>query len=627
MQKIKKINWQKCFEIAWPYLIIIAAIFLLAEIQISNRQVILDIDTMFHYNRFNDIAEQFRTGHFSYFQGNYSFQQSGRIVNALYGPGFAYFNGFLVYLLGSWYNYQIVSYFILGILAGSGMYLLARKAKAGKLPAVMVAVLYINIGAIQAWFDHTNLTAWGAALAPFVFIEGINMVQDRQKPIRWIRLMLVMSLVGQTHLLSTLLLSLGLVPLAIIGFTKTPNKKQMLLDLVKAVGGTLLLTANVWGGLLLILKTNQIAPTFKHDLAFYALSINGLGTIRNAILGPTLFILLVQIVYAIITYKKSSLNLIVTVEGAIFLLMSSTMFPWEFLQENFKFLGNYLQFPHRLLTLAYPLLLLGIALSISQIEVKYSIISKIAICALGVIILENFGTNYARITQRSSFNSQAVYKVKSKKYYTSRNLYNRDKYYNYVKGLQDDYRANGINDIKGSRIYVQTATRGIYYKNTLDLDRVWNFTHDSQKRSKLFDAIIKVNPDYLPTYHQKVTGEDADYYYIQDVIKPRESGKFSYQVLSHGRLQLKWHSQTNKKQNLPLIMYKQSQLTLNGKVVSPKLSDIGTPLVTAKKGKNTAVLQFIVPLWFRILMGITVTSWLGLIGYGILQIKRRKMKA
>lgn len=625
MQRIKNIDWKKWLNASWPYLVIIAAVYLLAEIQISNRGMILDIDTMFHYNRFNDIAEQFRTGKFSYFQTNFGFQQSGRVINAMYGPLFAYFNGFLVFLLGSWYRYQVVSYFILGILAGSGMYLLARKAQAKKLPAVMVAVLYINIGGIQAWFDHTNLMAWGAALAPYVFIEGVNMIQDHDQPIRWVRLMIVMSIVGQTHLLSVLLLTVALVPFAIIGFIKTKYKKEMVIDLVKAVAGTFILTANVWGALLLILGTNNISPTLGHHLAAYALEISGYGTLRNTILGPTLFLLLVQIVYAILTYKKSLVNTTVTVEGGILLLLSSNLVPWAEIQDKFKFLANYLQFPHRLLIAAYPLILLGIAISISQLDKKYKTVQIVALCGVGMVILENFGTNYARIIQRTTFNHRAVYVVKSKKYYSGKNLYRQKKYYKHVFGLHGKYQANGIRNTKYGNIYVKTTTRGDYYKNTLDTGKVWRYTHYADQRGKLFSAIIKVNPDYLPTYHKKISAIKADYYYIQNVIKPWESGKFSYQVLNGGRLQLKWKAKRAGKITLPLVMYKQSQLSLNGKYVSPKLGYIGTPKVEQRKGKNVAVLQFKMPIWFGILLAITIISWLCLIIYGVYcWVKRMK---
>lgn len=50
------------------------------------KKVILGSDSVFHYNRFYEAAMQLKNGNFSYFLSLYGFQQSGRIVNALYGP-------------------------------------------------------------------------------------------------------------------------------------------------------------------------------------------------------------------------------------------------------------------------------------------------------------------------------------------------------------------------------------------------------------------------------------------------------------------------------------------------------------------------------------------------------------
>lgn len=623
MKYLKKVDWRNWLEKSWPYLVIIAATYLLLELQLNNRAVILDIDTLFHYNRFNDLAEQFRTGKISYFQSNFGFEQSGRVINALYGPFFAYINGFLVFILGSWYKYQLTSDFIICIIAGSGMYLLAQKCKANKLISTMIAVFYINIGGVQTWFDHTNLMGWGAAFAPFVFIEGVNMLQNEEKPVRWIRLMLIMSIVAQTHLLSTILFAIALIPFAIIAFVKTKYKKQLLISLAKAIVGTLFLTANVWGSLLLILKTNNISPTLSHQLASNALVIDGYGTLRNTILKTTLALIILQVVYTIFTWKKSSINLIVTLEGAVFLFLSSSIIPWKFIQNKAPFLTNYLQFPHRLLIAAYPLILLGISLTLTELK-DQSIIKKVAICMVGFAIIENYAANYSRLVQRTSFNHRTVYKVKSKKYYTGKNMYEQEKYYDLVHGLHGKYQANGIKNTDQGNLYVKVATRGHYYKNTLDLGEVWRITHYAVKRGELFSTIIKVNPDYLPTYHKKLLGAAVDYYYIEKVIKPYSSKKFSYQVLNGGKLKLEWNSKTDGNISLPIIMYRQSRLTLNGKVVDPKLGYIGTPTVKQSLGKNVAILQFISPIWFKILFMLTIVSWGLLLGYGIIRILKNE---
>ncbi|TSO26041.1 hypothetical protein [Lactobacillus sp. LL6] len=623
MKYLRKNNLQNWLEKLWPYFAILIAIYLLMKIQLSNHRVVLDIDTMFHYNRFYDIVEQFRTGKFSYFQSNFGFQQSGRIINALYGPLFAYLNGFLVYVLGSWYNYQLASYFIIGIIGGFGMYLLAQKCQANKIISTMIAILYINIGGIQTWFDHTNLMAWGAAFAPFVFIEGVNMLQNKDHPVRWVRLMLIMSIIAQTHLLSTILFTIALIPFVVISWINSPYKKELLINLLKAVLGTLCLTANVWGSLLLILKTNNISPTLSHQLAINALTISDCGTLRNTISKITLILVLIQIIYACLTWKKSKINFIVSIEGGLFLLLSSAIIPWKIVQAKAEFLTNYLQFPHRLLIAAYPLILLGIAISVTELS-DGSLVKKLALCFVGLVIIENYAANYARIVQRTTFNHRAVYEVKSKKYFTGKNMYKQEKYYDFVYGLHGKYQANGVKDTNQGNLYVKVATRGDYYKNTLDLTKVWHLTHDANQKGELFNTIIKVNPDYLPTYHKKMTGSLVDYYYIKDVIDPYLTHKFSYRVLNNGRLELKWNSESTKKITLPIIMYKQSRLVLNKKVVSPQLSYIGNPRIKQKYGENIAILQFISPIWFTILFMLTVVSWILLVSYGIIKILRNE---
>ena len=116
----------KLREKLWVSLIIIAFAVLLVTPQLLTRKVILGSDSIFHYNRFYEAAMQLKNGNLSYFLSLYGFQQSGRIVNALYGPFFAYLQGGLILISGTWFRYQIVSRVLLHILAESSMYAFAQ---------------------------------------------------------------------------------------------------------------------------------------------------------------------------------------------------------------------------------------------------------------------------------------------------------------------------------------------------------------------------------------------------------------------------------------------------------------------------------------------------------------------
>lgn len=86
-----------------PSLLILFVSCLIVSPQVIAHSTMLGSDSIFHYNRFYEAAKQIQNWNFSFFQSNYGFQQSGRIVNAVYGPLFAYLNGALLGLVRTWY--------------------------------------------------------------------------------------------------------------------------------------------------------------------------------------------------------------------------------------------------------------------------------------------------------------------------------------------------------------------------------------------------------------------------------------------------------------------------------------------------------------------------------------------
>lgn len=85
-------------------LVIFCVSMLLLLPQLFGRGLILGSDAVFHFNRFYETSQQIKEGNYQYFLSIYGFQQSGRIVNALYGPFFAYFQGLLVLISRSCSN-------------------------------------------------------------------------------------------------------------------------------------------------------------------------------------------------------------------------------------------------------------------------------------------------------------------------------------------------------------------------------------------------------------------------------------------------------------------------------------------------------------------------------------------
>lgn len=286
---MKKIRSILCF--AWPYVTILCLITLMLSYQISNHATLITSDAWIHFYRFYDTSIQIKSGNFSYFQSNFSFYHSGRIFNAMYGPFFAYLNGLLLLICKSWFIYQIIIDYLVLLIDGIGMYLLCRKVDINEIFSILLAGIYLQIG-IAISILRFNWMAWGAALAPFVIMHAVNMLDSKKSPIHWIGLALIMSILAQIHMLSTLILAVTLIPFFGYAFFTTSEKKKLILALLKAILLTLLLTANIWGAFLLLYFNNNIALPNVFNLQHYSLHLSKFASL-HAHVSYTIFALII----------------------------------------------------------------------------------------------------------------------------------------------------------------------------------------------------------------------------------------------------------------------------------------------------------------------------------------------
>ncbi len=552
MNKYKK----KLVEYSLPLILSILLATILQIPQLFNHVALTGSDTIFHFSRFYDTAQQIQNHNFSYFQMNYGMGETGRIVNAIYGPFFAYLMGSLLLIAGSWFNYQIILVYLIFIIAGLGMYILARKVKLSRTVALIMSTLFLLCGYISYWIPSNSFNAWGAALMPYVLIQGINLFNDDKKHFNWINLATTMAIVAQVHLLSTLQAILVLIPLFIYGLvtTKNKNKKRMWTDTLKAVVLCLILTANVWGAFLVLYPKNTMsAPLdFSPALTVLHLKSNGAITMWTEIQEAVLLLFGLQIVYIIFNYRVSKLNTFLTIEGLVFLFISSDLFPWRVVEKYFPSFSNYFQFPNRFTAVAYPLLFLSIGLTVVNLINQYDFQFKIFVECLLIFVC--------------------------------------------LFSLRADLRGNIIK----------------FNKVKTNVERINQFRdHDL---SKFIDSNPPGNPDYLPLKKQMNSWK------ISGLVSGRlifNNGQgFEKDAASNGRLKISWNSD-GKDATLPIVFYNQSELLVNDRRVSPECSDIGMPIVKSKVGKNTAILSFKTPTWFTVLLYISILSWVLLIIYGV----------
>lgn len=523
---------------------------------LSTRSGLTLDDTAFHFHRFYDTNQQIKNHNFSYFQMNYGMGESGRIVNALYGPFFAYIMGFLLLFCSSWLRFQVVITYLIFLVGGLGVYHLSRKVKMTRTVSSVITALFLTTGYIAYWLRSNAFNSWGAVLIPFVLIQGINLLNNYKKRFSWISLGVVMAIVAQVHLLSTFFSILALIPFFIYGLILSENKRQMWFDVFKAVVLFVVLTANVWGAFLLLYPTNQMASPidFSPVLTSVNLSLAGTSTMWTSITEVTLLLFIVQIIYVAFNFKSSRINTFVTLEGLVFFYLSSNLFPWQFVKDNFPAVTGYLQFPNRLTVVAYPLLFVGVGLTITELIKKHG--KKLGLLASGlaiVIVLFNVRADFNEINNNISYN----------------------------KGITNSSREM---QEKGLEAYI----------NKIDIN----------------------TPDYLPV-QKKIKSADVTGM-LMNMAPQRKN--FSKKVLSGGRLEIKWNGKTAKSTTLPVFIYHQSELTVNGKKVNPKLNKIGMPIVKSKQGRNTAILSFKTPTWFTILLYISILGWVVMLIYGVFRL-------
>ncbi len=266
------------------------------------------------------------------------------------------------------------------------------------------------------------------------------------------------------------------------------------------------------------MPTNHLSATTEFDLSRgglrpHMLWHNEYGTAFAYILPIFVLLIIAQFIYVVMHYKRNKLNTFVTIWGTVLLGLSSFVFPWGLVQRVFPSLKSYFQFPFRLTVVAYPLILLGMALTVNHLL---------------------------------------------------------------KEGVKKDAQ-------------VQVVAKQSTSDKMLEMLK-WHYL-----------------PDYLPTKDKSID-QNAAYLYKINVVERYQ--KFDHRVTKNGDLVLSWKANKDNKIVLPVVLYTQSELTVNSKKFSGAKNVIGNPIVDQKAGLNRAILHFTVPTWFYVISAISLISWL-----------------
>lgn len=534
--------------------------------QILNHSLVLAGDSLFHFNRIYDTYMQFKTGNYNYFQSNYSFQQSGRMINALYGPGMAYLLGLLLLLLQSWIKFEITTSFLIFFISGYSMYLLSREMKSTKKISLLTACLFMGSFYVTRWSIDQNFMTWGVMIMPLVVLIGLKMIKNNAKDLKILSLALIVSLIIQIHLLSALM-SIGVLAVFfVVGFIQTNEKLHLFLKCLFAALLSLILTFNVWGSMLDIFQSNKLYTTFAHvNMSGSTMNLSTANYSPSKIGLVMSIIFILQIVWLFTKRHEISLaNKTVSILGMFFLILASNLVPWNKLASIIPQLQNFLQFPFRFDSFATVLLIAGFGATISTIslpEVRKN--SELFLIIGSVFIL---GQSYIDIQNQNE-------------------IWNSDSPVAY----------------KGS----------IVFSSHLNSNKIKNaFTNKDLSKGLIIAK--KIAPDYLPNNNsKKIDFHNATY--TKDIIN-RQSN-VSKTVTANGDLNLKWTaSKKGEKISLPIVLYTNSEVTLNGTQLNSKdikLSSLGSPTIMATKaGTNNLSLGYKSKIITKTSVTIVILAWI-----------------
>lgn len=540
------------------YLFIIGLIaFILVSPQLYYHATIVGADWWFHWSRFYEAAMQIKHGTFNYFQSIYAFNQTGRVVNAMYGLDFAYFHGILLLLFKSWAKAEIISSFLCAFTAGISMYSLSRYSGLEKSISIITSIFLMGTTTIIFYISNQGFPGWGTAFLPLTFIPVIGMVKKTEKPINPFFFGGSVALLLGVHTFTTIMFIMAAIPFWLVGIYKSSHKLEFIKDSFLSVLIALALASTTFLGIFDVKQTELIMPFKVQDLISNSSSLSGKLMSRFDYGFIFSFIFIFVIIFTFSNFKKIHLvekNIIIV--GTFFLIISSPYFPWNSFANHFHIIQG-IQFPQRFGAIASVLLILGSGLMLQNLTNNMQTTNKQIILSIFITLaLINCTSGYADIRERAS-----------------------------------NWRSNDI-QLNGDKLETNA-------KKIRD-----NFS--SRELSKAFKTIQKPTSDYLPNY-----GKFDNPYseYITQVYKNHLKTKIT--VTKDNQLQFSWAS--NKKENvqLPVFIYTNSVVFLNNKRLDKtqyKVSNIGALIVHVNAGYNSIIIGYEPSILFKIAVIIRCIS-------------------
>lgn len=549
-------KWRRTLKetiVQHPLMSIAVVSLLLLLPQLVSGNMIIGNDSIFHFNRFYDTAMQIKEGNFQYFVTMYGFQQSGRIVNALYSPYFAYLQGGLLLIAKTWFNFQLLSNFLLYVGSGFSMYFFLKKLKVKTKIRLTIAVIYLSTFAVQYWITRQGFSSWGAALLPICLTPIIDMEDKNEVKLS---LGFYTALMMQTHLLTTLFLVMIYLPFYLRAFVKSSLKIRFIAKTLLSIGFFFLLTLNLWISMFQVYSGNEIlAPFINHSMAESTITYSSFYCLLTPFF--LIFIILAVVITACKAQKLTGFLKTMIWTGVFFLILGSNLVPWTFLLEHNVKIAELIQFPFRFIIPATVLILSAFALLLN--DYTFERLNRFKLQRM--VILAILQTLILQIVLLTTWSKPEDYIFAKINVYTA--------------------------DIPTEQV------KAAFYSEDLGL---------------ALQYIQKSTPDYLPVYSEH---EGSRYKLYKAQIIDKES-QFQRRVVGD-KLVVNWKGNEEATVQVPVFGYKNTKLRLNGKKLTEtdNYSQIGAISVHQQLGENRLEVSYQRSKFLYLAIFLSIANFVG----------------
>ena len=327
--------------------------------------VVMAADTQFHGARLMNLADALASGQVPARLGGFSYNGYGAVTSVFY-PDVLLYPLALMLLGGASVTFVMQVFTVLiGIATAAIMYAVARRVLGGRPEATCAAILYVLANyRIERLYNAFMLGQIVAMAVLPLFLLGLWEV-CRGDARRWPLLTAGATLIFQSHMLTTLMCA-GMAVLAVLVRMKAMLREHRLGALFKAAALTLMLNLFTLVPMATLYLSGVNTGTVQFGFAGNALELHRV-LLPDGLVGLPMLLALALLAGAALPGMGQSpraqtqgaqIARIGAVCGAVCVLLSTQLIPWNYVVKLTAGLVEVLQFPWRFLAIAAVMLAL-----------------------------------------------------------------------------------------------------------------------------------------------------------------------------------------------------------------------------------------------------------------------------